>query len=178
MTEVLVETRNLKTHFPILKGILRKPAGAVKAVDGINLAIMQGQWLGLVGESGCGKTTLAKTIIRLLQPTSGHIYIGTPSHIKDEIDSLESSRNNSRRLGALSREYDLGTFSGRKLKAIRRRVQLVHQYSSFTFLFIAKFISLFRQKKSHHASVCMMRKSRNVAESNTAVIIAYFFFFG
>jgi len=127
IVEVLVETRNLKTHFPILKGLLRRPVGAVKAVDSINLTIGQGQWLGLVGESGCGKTTLAKTIIRLLQPTSGNIYLDAPSHIKDEIASLERSARNLGRLKALRREYDLATFGGKKLQAIRRRVQLVHQ---------------------------------------------------
>ena len=125
--EVLVETRNLKTYFPILKGILRRPAGAVKAVDDISLTIMRGQWLGLVGESGCGKTTLAKTIIRLLKPTSGKIYFDAPSHIKDEIDTLERSADNARRLRALRREYDLSTFSSSKLRTIRKRAQLVHQ---------------------------------------------------
>ena len=125
--EVLVETRNLKTHFPILKGLLRRPAGAVKAVDGINLTITRGQWLGLVGESGCGKTTLAKSIVRVLKPTSGNIYFDTPGHVKDEIDSLESSAENSGRLRALRRDYDLAAFSGKKLQGIRRRIQLVHQ---------------------------------------------------
>lgn len=127
MVEVLVETRNLKIYFPILKGILRRPAGAVKAVDGVNLAIARGQWLGLVGESGCGKTTMAKTLVRLLEPTSGTIYFDVPGHVKDEIDSLGSSERNLKELEELRREYDLVTFSGRKLKAVRRRMQLVHQ---------------------------------------------------
>jgi len=125
--EVLVETRNLKTHFPILRGILRRPVGAVKAVDGINLAIKRGQWMGLVGESGCGKTTLGKTILRLLPPTSGHIYFDVPGDIKDEIDMLEESLTKPRRLRALRQEYDLAMDSGNKLKAIRRKMQLVHQ---------------------------------------------------
>ena len=125
--EVLVETRNLKTHFAILKGILRRPAGAVYAVDGVNLAIERGHWMGLVGESGCGKTTLGKTIIRLLSPTSGHIYLDTSSKIKDEIDSLEESSTNPKRLQALRQQYDLATYSGEKLKAVRKEMQLVHQ---------------------------------------------------
>ncbi len=125
--DVLVETRNLKTHFPILRGILRRPVGAVKAVDGINLAIKRGQWMGLVGESGCGKTTLGKTILRLLPPTSGHIYFDVPGDIKDEIDMLEESLTKPRRLRALRQEYDLAMDSGNKLKAIRRKMQLVHQ---------------------------------------------------
>ena len=125
--EVLVDTRNLKTYFPILKGVLRRPAGAVKAVDGINLVIRRGQWMGLVGESGCGKTTLGKTIIRLLQPTSGHIYFDVTSDIKDEIGLLEQSATNSGRLQALRQEYDLAMYTGKQLKAIRKRMQLVHQ---------------------------------------------------
>ena len=62
--DILVETRNLRVLFPILKGVLRRPGGAVRAVDGVNLVIRKGQWLGLVGESGCGKTTLGKTLLR------------------------------------------------------------------------------------------------------------------
>lgn len=125
--ETLVETRNLRTHFPILKGILRRPAGAVRAVDGVNLVVRAGQWMGLVGESGCGKTTLGKTLLRLLPPTSGHIYFNVPAEIREEMNSLEETAANPARLQALRREYDLATYSGRQLKAVRREMQLVHQ---------------------------------------------------
>jgi peptide/nickel transport system ATP-binding protein len=125
--EILVETRNLKTHFPILKGIMRRPAGAVKAVDGVNLTIKQGSWTGLVGESGCGKTTLGKTIIRLLKPTSGHIYFDVPGDIKEQIESLETSKHNSGRLESLRRKYDLAVFPGTRVKTLRKKMQLVHQ---------------------------------------------------
>ena len=125
--ETLVETRNLRTHFPILKGILRRPAGAVRAVDGVNLVVRAGQWMGLVGESGCGKTTLGKTLLRLLSPTSGHIYFNVPAEIREEMNSLEEAADNPARLRALRREYDLATYSGRQLKAVRREMQLVHQ---------------------------------------------------
>ncbi len=123
----LVEVRDLKTHFPILKGVLMRPAGAVRAVDGVSLTVEHGQWMGLVGESGCGKTTLGKTILRLLQPTSGHIYFGVPAEVIAELTALEQSTDGHSQLKALRREHDLAVYSGSRLKAIRRRMQLVQQ---------------------------------------------------
>ena len=89
--KTLVETRNLKILFPIIRGILRRHVGDVRAVDGINLSIEYKQWMGLVGESGCGKTTLGKTILRLIQPTSGHVYLDVNEDIKNRIEELEIS---------------------------------------------------------------------------------------
>ena len=123
----LIDIRGLKKHFPILGGVLRRPVGAVKAVDGVSLAIKRGQWLGLVGESGCGKTTLAKTLLRLLKLTSGHIYFDVPDEVKVEIEELESQGRNSSKLASLLKENDLATFSGGRLRPFRRRAQLVHQ---------------------------------------------------
>jgi len=123
----LIDIRRLKKHFPILGGVLRRPVGAVKAVDNVNLAIKRGQWLGLVGESGCGKTTLAKTVVRLLKPTSGHIYFDVPGEVKAEIEELESLGRNSGKLASLLKEHDLATFSGSRVRLFRRRAQLVHQ---------------------------------------------------
>lgn len=125
--EILVETRDLKTHFPILKGVLRRPAGAVRAVDGVNLVIKRGLWTGLVGESGCGKTTLGKTIIRLLKPTSGHVYFDVPGDIKEQIELLEKSYSDSGKLKSLRQKYDLAVFPNARVKSIRKRMQLVHQ---------------------------------------------------
>ena len=72
--EPLLRVENLKTYFPIRTGILGKVTGYVKAVDDVSFVVYPGETLGLVGESGCGKTTLGRTIIRLIEPTSGHIY--------------------------------------------------------------------------------------------------------
>jgi oligopeptide transport system ATP-binding protein len=70
---VLLEVKNIKTHFPVTKGIFSRIAGHVHAVDGIDFKVKRGSTLGIVGESGCGKTTAGKTITRLLEPTEGQI---------------------------------------------------------------------------------------------------------
>jgi oligopeptide transport system ATP-binding protein len=71
--EILVEVKNLKKHFPILRGVLRRQVGAVQAVDGVTFNIYKGETLGLVGESGCGKSTTGRTILQLLEPTDGQV---------------------------------------------------------------------------------------------------------
>ena len=102
----LVEVRGLKMHFPITEGIIaRRKIGEVKAVDGVNLAIRRGETLGLVGESGCGKTTMGRCILRLETPTDGAIlYDGV----------------------------DIAGLDRKALVALRRRIQVIFQdpYSS------------------------------------------------
>jgi oligopeptide/dipeptide ABC transporter ATP-binding protein len=70
----MLEVRDLKMYFPVKRGLLRRASGYVKAVDGVTLSVAKGETLGLVGESGCGKTTVAKCIVRLLRPTGGSIF--------------------------------------------------------------------------------------------------------
>ncbi|MDQ0878600.1 oligopeptide transport system ATP-binding protein [Paenibacillus sp. V4I3] len=78
MKQPLVEVKNLKKYFPIKKGIFSRTVNHVKAVDGLDFTIFKGETLGLVGESGCGKSTTGRTILQLLQPTEGEVlYEGT-----------------------------------------------------------------------------------------------------
>jgi oligopeptide/dipeptide ABC transporter ATP-binding protein len=101
----LVEIRGLVKHFPIRDGILQRTVGHVQAVDGVDLEIRRGETLGLVGESGCGKTTVGRLLLRLIEPTAGTIlYDGT----------------------------DITALKGSKLKPFRRRLQIIFQdpYSS------------------------------------------------
>ncbi|MCA9933772.1 MAG: ATP-binding cassette domain-containing protein [Ardenticatenaceae bacterium] len=74
-TKKLIEVRGLKKHFPIRRGLARRQIGAVKAVDGLDFAIYEGETLGLVGESGCGKSTTGRLILQLLHPTAGEVLL-------------------------------------------------------------------------------------------------------
>jgi peptide/nickel transport system ATP-binding protein/oligopeptide transport system ATP-binding protein len=87
----IVEAKGAKKYYPIRKGLLSRVSAVVKAVDGVDLAITRGTTMGLVGESGCGKTTLGRILIRLEAPTEGHIYYDgreISNYKKNEIRSL------------------------------------------------------------------------------------------
>jgi len=101
----LLEVKNLKVHFPVKHGLFSRQRDYVKAVDDVSLSIEPGETLGLVGESGCGKTTLGRAIIRLLKPTSGNVL-------------LEGE--------------DLTGLNGARLRSLRRKLQIIFQdpYSS------------------------------------------------
>ena len=105
MSRALIEVRDLVKHFPISEGFVRRTAGAVHAVDGVSFDVLEGETLGIVGESGCGKSTTARLMLRLLDPTSGSIAL----------DGREIS-----------------TLSGAELRPLRREMQMIFQdpYSS------------------------------------------------
>ncbi len=101
---ILLEVKDLKKHFPIQKGVLKRVVGQVRAVDGVSFVIRQGETLGLVGESGCGKTTTGRVILRALDPTAGQILY--------------------RRDGNM---VDLTRLSRREMKTYRREMQIIFQ---------------------------------------------------
>jgi peptide/nickel transport system ATP-binding protein len=81
--KVLLEVRNLKMHFPIQQGFFRRVVGHVRAVDGVSFFIREGETLGLVGESGCGKTTTGRCILRAYQPTAGQVLFRCNGEMQD-----------------------------------------------------------------------------------------------
>jgi peptide/nickel transport system ATP-binding protein len=86
--DILLDVRGLKKHFPIHAGFLKRQVGAVKAVDGINFYIKKGETLGLVGESGCGKSTTGRALLRLHEPTAGEIIFDDPKLGKVNVEKL------------------------------------------------------------------------------------------
>lgn len=99
--EVILSVRELKKHFPITSGIVfQRQVGAVRAVDGVNFDVYQGETLGLVGESGCGKSTTGRTILQLYRPTSGSVVF---------------------------ENRELTTMGGEDLRRIRKRMQIIFQ---------------------------------------------------
>jgi oligopeptide/dipeptide ABC transporter ATP-binding protein len=88
----LLEVNNLKKYFPIKKGVLSRTVGHVKAVDGVSFALKKGETLGLVGESGCGKTTVGRSILRLIEPTSGQVIFNDQNMLELESEELRKVR--------------------------------------------------------------------------------------
>lgn len=88
----LIETINLKKLFPVRKGVFSRVVGQVHAVDGVDLSVKRGETLGLVGESGCGKTTVGRTILKLTPATDGYVFFDTPKRVVDAFRILYESK--------------------------------------------------------------------------------------
>ena len=98
--KILLQIEDLKQHFPVTRGLMRRHVGDVRAVDGVTFDVYHGETLGLVGESGSGKTTIGRTILRLYPPTAGRVVL----------DGI-----------------DMQTLSSRALRRVRRRMQMIFQ---------------------------------------------------
>jgi len=103
--EPILEVRGLKKHFPVEKGFLRRVVGHVRAVDDVSFSVRPGETLGLVGESGCGKTTTARVILRAVDPTAGSVLFRP----------------------AGGKATDMATLDRKQLKAVRRQMQMIFQ---------------------------------------------------
>ncbi len=90
--EHLLKVRNLKKYFPINKGIFAKQVGAVKAVDNVSFEVRKGETLGLVGESGCGKSTTGRSILRLIEPSAGEVYFDGEEILSLSAEALRKKR--------------------------------------------------------------------------------------
>ena len=142
---VLLSARNLRKFFPIRGGLLSTHIGDVRAVDGVSLEVREGQTVGLVGESGCGKTTVGRLLLRLIEPSSGHVYYRLPPEQWDRMNALyraldqHPEEGTARRgrsaeaqklleeLDEIADQYSIYRMSARKMRQLRAHLQIVFQ---------------------------------------------------
>ena len=134
----LLEVQDLKMYFPVTAGLLLKRKVAdIKAVDGITFSVREGETLGLVGESGCGKSTTGRAILQLYRPTAGNVLLSPPRYTSHIVAHHEDAGEEAAEQAALDADssngasagdaVDLTTLSGRNLRAYRRQMQMIFQ---------------------------------------------------
>ncbi len=129
MNESILELRQLKKYYPIKGGVFKHHVADVKAVDMVDLSIRKGECLGLVGESGCGKTSLGKTLLRLHPATSGRIYFKQPENVIDDVERklVSGDPKEIAEANRILKQVDITKMSGKDLRRIRGKIQIVFQ---------------------------------------------------
>jgi oligopeptide/dipeptide ABC transporter ATP-binding protein len=139
--QVLLSVRNLRKYFPIRGGLFSSHIGDVRAVDGVTFDVHESETVGLVGESGCGKTTVGRLILRLIEPTSGQTYFRPPPDVAARLDTLYGSlpvdgsstamtpaaEAAIRELDQIAKQYSLYRMSSKKMRNLRGKLQIVFQ---------------------------------------------------
>lgn len=131
--EIAISVRDLHKHFPIREGALQRVAGHVRAVDGVSFDIRRGETVGLVGESGCGKTTLGRCVSGLTAPTLGGVYFDLPTRDHDRLDAIlaipaaERNEEMTRELEQLDAQHRIDRLRKHEWLRYRRNCQVVFQ---------------------------------------------------
>jgi oligopeptide/dipeptide ABC transporter ATP-binding protein len=131
---VVIGARNLTKHFPIKEGALQRVTGHVRAVDGVTFDLKRGETLGLVGESGCGKTTLGRVVAGLADPSAGGVYFDLDDSTRSRLDELlatgdRRSTEESAELERLDTAHRVDRLQGEAWRTFRRNTQMVFQDS-------------------------------------------------
>ncbi|MFZ1024407.1 MAG: ABC transporter ATP-binding protein [Thermoplasmata archaeon] len=143
-TPVVISARNIRKYFPIRGGLFSTHIGDVRAVDGVSFDVFESETVGLVGESGCGKTTVGRLLLRLIEPTSGHTFYRPPdvtyqrlNELYDVLSPYSEDENGSAlsddatkslaELDEIADQYSLYRMSNRKMQELRGKLQIVFQ---------------------------------------------------
>ena len=142
---IVVSARNVRKYFPIRAGLFSTRIGDVRAVDGVSFDVHEGETVGLVGESGCGKTTVGRLLLRLIDPSSGHTFYRPPPEVEERLDELYArlpttsegdgaakatsadAKAALKELDQLAHQYSLYRKSPRQMRTIRGKLQIVFQ---------------------------------------------------
>jgi len=186
--QVLLSVRNLRKYFPIRGGLFSSHIGDVRAVDGVSFDIHKGETVGLVGESGCGKTTVGRLLLRLIEPTSGHTFYRPPPEVEERLDSIYDQLGPMnlpdnggvpklppngpqllQELDGLASKYSIYRMRGPRLRQIRGKLQIVFQdpFSSLSPRMLVRDI-VAEPLEIHHMGTSRTRYQR-VAELMQAV---------